>query len=204
MYPLFWIWYKGKHVKERMEFKTNFHALTSEQYDYLYSLTDSLSHDRPTDLNAQCIEKIIAEAAHDKNQKLIDVGCGRGYFLNKLKESGFTNIHACDLYDSYDMEDVTYTKTYIENMVFEDNAFDTVICSHVIEHIPDAQAAVKELKRIAKDKVIITVPCQRYYHYTFDLHIHFFPERSYLIELMDMENFECTKINGDWVFVGRK
>jgi ubiquinone/menaquinone biosynthesis C-methylase UbiE len=204
MYPLFWIWYKGKHVKKRMEFKTNFHTLTSEEYKELYSISDSLSHDRPTDLNQKCIDKIINQIADNKDQKVVDVGCGRGYFLKILQKKGFTNIHGTDLFDTYDVEGVNYTKSYIENMVFEDNSFDTVICSHTIEHIPEAKAAINELKRIAKKQVIITVPCQRYYHYTFDLHIHFFPIRSYLIDLIDMENYECNKINGDWVFIGYK
>jgi len=41
---------------------------------------------------------------------------------------------------------------------FETGAFASVFCSEVLEHIPDFQAAVREIARLARDQVIITVP----------------------------------------------
>ena len=48
----------------------------------------------------------------------------------------------------------------ITNITFEDNSFDIVFCSHVLEHVPDDIKAMKELKRILKDNgyAIIVVP----------------------------------------------
>ena len=45
-----------------------------------------------------------------------------------------------------------YSKQDIKNLKFKDNFFDTVICCHIIEHIPDIYSAVNELKRIEKLK----------------------------------------------------
>lgn len=39
----------------------------------------------------------------------------------------------------------------ITNMsLYEDNSFDTIICSHVLEHVPDDRSALRELFRITK------------------------------------------------------
>lgn len=48
----------------------------------------------------------------------------------------------------------------ITRLPFKDDAFDTVICSEVMEHIPDDQAAARELVRVAKPgaDVVVTVP----------------------------------------------
>ena len=66
-----------------------------------------------------------------------------------------------------------YSTQNIKNLKFKDSFFDTVICCHTIEHIPDINSAVNELKRIAKKEIIIVVPKQRFYFYTLDLHLHF-------------------------------
>jgi SAM-dependent methyltransferase len=48
----------------------------------------------------------------------------------------------------------------ITNIPFADSSFDMVICSHVLEHVPDDLTAMKELKRITRPSgaVIIMVP----------------------------------------------
>ena len=44
------------------------------------------------------------------------------------------------------------------NLPFEDGEFDTVISSHVIEHIDSDRKAIKEILRVSKRKAIIVVP----------------------------------------------
>jgi len=41
-------------------------------------------------------------------------------------------------------------KTDIQNISFDDNYFDFISCDHVLEHVPDYIAALKELKRVVK------------------------------------------------------
>ena len=50
-----------------------------------------------------------------------------------------------------------------------------MICTHVIEHILDYRAAIAELRRIAKQRLIIVVPREREGIYTFNPHFNFFP-----------------------------
>ncbi|MDT0691049.1 class I SAM-dependent methyltransferase [Salegentibacter sp. F188] len=41
-------------------------------------------------------------------------------------------------------------KADINNLPFEDNAYDFILCNHVLEHIPDDTKAMKELYRVLK------------------------------------------------------
>jgi ubiquinone/menaquinone biosynthesis C-methylase UbiE len=51
-------------------------------------------------------------------------------------------------------------KCDIQNMPFENESFDVVICNHVLEHVPDDKKAMKEIQRILKPKgyAILQVP----------------------------------------------
>ncbi len=54
----------------------------------------------------------------------------------------------------------------VTTLPFQDNSFDLVICSEVLEHIPDDHAAIQELVRVLKPgrNLVVSVP-------------RFFPER---------------------------
>lgn len=41
---------------------------------------------------------------------------------------------------------------------FEDSSIDNVVCTEVIEHVPDHELAVHELCRVGKKRIIISVP----------------------------------------------
>ena len=69
----------------------------------------------------------------------------------------FSNIE----YLSADInKDVAMLKEDITNISFEDNSFDVIFCSHVLEHIEDDKKAMKELRRVLKPEgfAIIQVP----------------------------------------------
>ena len=46
--------------------------------------------------------------------------------------------------------------------------------THTLEHVRNIHVAIRELRRIARKRIIV-VPRQRPYKYTFDLHLNFFP-----------------------------
>ena len=70
-----------------------------------------------------------------------------------------------------------------------------------MEHILDFEKAVKELKRITRKKLIIVTPCQRYFFYTLDEHVNFYPFAEKLTSVFNIEKHSCHKINGDWVYI---
>jgi ubiquinone/menaquinone biosynthesis C-methylase UbiE len=46
--------------------------------------------------------------------------------------------------------DPKLTKVDVTNIPFEDNHFDVILCTHVLEHIPDDTKAMSELLRVMK------------------------------------------------------
>ena len=82
-------------------------------------------------------------------------------------------------------------------------SFDVVTCAHTLEHIVNLDRAVSELKRVARRQVIVVVPCQRWYFYTLDEHVNFFPYAESLTSVIGLKDYSCRKIRGDWLYVGR-
>ncbi|PUE31188.1 hypothetical protein B9Z35_09195 [Limnohabitans sp. Jir61] len=57
---------------------------------------------------------------------------------------------------------------------FENNQFDYVICSHVIEHVPDPVYFLGELFRVSSGRGYLEYPLITYeYLYDFDVHLNF-------------------------------
>ena len=53
---------------------------------------------------------------------------------------------------------------------FDGNSFDTVTCLEVLEHLEDPQQALKELVRVSRKRVIITVPFNETLRYVLCVH----------------------------------
>lgn len=60
----------------------------------------------------------------------------------------------------YYSTDVDYENQDIQNLSIDSNSFDYILCNHVIEHVPNDNAAFKECARILKEngKAFITIP----------------------------------------------
>jgi SAM-dependent methyltransferase len=50
------------------------------------------------------------------------------------------------------------TEVYMESLPYEDNSFDLVFSSHAFEHCEAPLQALKEMKRVSKDWIIIVTP----------------------------------------------
>lgn len=201
MYPMFHIWYKGKNVQKLMDFKQRFHELSEEEYAEYYRIHRPLTG-RGTDMSRECLQFVKDHVGEDKGQAIVDIGCGSGYMLNQLKEWGYTNLSGSDIIEIDLGPDIDFKQGNIEHLPYPDNAFDTVICNHTIEHVLNPQKAISELKRITRKRLIITTPVQKFSKYTFDLHLNFFPIKSYLLHLIQIPDNKCVNNKGDWSFVG--
>jgi len=118
--------------------------------------------------------KLIIENLELKgNERVLDAGCGDGYYLKLLHEL-YPNL---ELYgididtkalavaninlekELKDKKIIIYERS-INETEFKDNFFDAVFSTEVLEHVPDDLGAVKEVKRVLKEngKYIFTVP----------------------------------------------
>lgn len=94
---------------------------------------------------------------------VLDVGCGTGLALS-LFRSALINLsfRGCEPTDAaadfWKKRGLLVDIGSAENLPYRDEEFDTVICSHVLEHLPDEQVALSELMRVARTRLIVVVP----------------------------------------------
>lgn len=176
--------------------------MSEAEFANTYIQTDSVHIHRPTDINEQCLAKIMDSVF---GKKVLDVACGRGFLSNMLSSGrvvvGVDIVVPPSVSAAYPA--VEFHEASVECLPFSDNEFDTVISTHTIEHVLCPETAVRELKRVTKHVLIVVVPKQRPYKYTFDLHLNFFPEKYDLIKLMRPgdHSFQCFDCGGDWFYV---
>lgn len=154
-----------------------------------------------TDLNKKTIEEILKII---KDKKVLEVGCGRAYLSGLLAQHN--KVTAVDIVVSKELvkkyPKVKFVEGNIENLPFKNQSFDVVVTTHTLEHVKNLGLAYSEIRRVAKEKVIIVVPRQRPYKYTFSLHTQFFPYEWSLKEAFGF-NKKTTSIKnyGDWMYV---
>jgi len=102
-----------------------------------------------------------------KGFRILDLGCGDGRLLCTLKLKGYL--------DNADITGVDLSPERIKNLTenlrdatgivsdacdvwrLEDNSFDMIISSQVIEHIPDDSKHLKEIRRLLKDDGLLYI-----------------------------------------------
>lgn len=203
MYPFYLFAYRGKNIKEVMQFKTKVYNYTPEEYSDFYNGLNTISRNRATDLNQACIDFIL-DKIDPTADTLVDIGCGGGYLLNKIHErhpsitlSGF-DLKAPEKNDHF-----TFVHGNVEHLPFEDHSIDVVVCCHTVEHLLKLDLCISELIRITGKQLFIVTPCQRYFYYTLDEHVNFFPQKETLISKIPLNDFTCEKLQGDWAYLGR-
>jgi len=101
------------------------------------------------------IDEITADISEKyvENKNVLEVGCGTGRMLEKLKEKG-AKLIGVDL--SSNMLKPSIEKGFLVNqgsateLPFKDNSFDTAVSYKVLAHIPDIERAVSEMARAVK------------------------------------------------------
>lgn len=202
MYPFYLFAYRGKNIKQVMNFKSNVYNFTEKEYDIFYNNLDTISRNRLTDLNNPCLDFILNNIKPD-TKSLIDIGCGNGYLLKKVHEK-FPSIelYGFDIKDTDNSTFYKYTKGNVEKMPFTDKQFDVVTCSHVVEHLVNLEQCAEELKRITNKQLFIVTPRQRYFYYTLDEHVNFFEAKEKLTTVIKIKNSVCENLSGDWAYMG--
>ena len=108
--------------------------------------------------------------------RILDIGCGSGRHLAEALTIGDTTVFGADIL-LRDLNQAKYRLDFLDKigeyrgvcqllcaditrLPFSDNFFDLVICSEVLEHIPDDRKAVSELVRVLKPgrTLVVSVP----------------------------------------------
>jgi len=187
---------RGNKWRVYTTFRDRIPFLTDNEYRDIYTEVQSVELNRETDTNSRCIEEIQKNIA---GTTILDAGCGRGYLSRLLaKNYAVTGIDiACAQSYTADTNPVLLNGS-LESLPFPDKAFDTVVCAHTLEHVLNFERVVSELRRVTRHRLLIIVPIQRPYRYTFDLHVRFFPTiESFQYAMRRGNDSECRNVGGD-------
>jgi len=103
----------------------------------------------------------LAHADLDK-LKLLDVGSGNGY-LKYFCDFGNIDWHGIEIWEERfkDCERLGYHMHWcdidVEKLPFEDETFDVVVASHVMEHLKNREFALREMYRVLKNNGLLIV-----------------------------------------------
>src|SRR5579872_4398287 len=108
---------------------------------------------------------LIKESKKLRPASVLDVGCGEGFVLSSFKANKIgKKLEGVDyseqavrvgkkLHPYLDLK-----KGNIYKLPYDDNSFDLVICIEVLEHLEYPDRALKELMRVSKKNLILSVP----------------------------------------------
>ena len=175
--PMRWLFRRhwGRLIDDIEAFRARIPFLSAAEYKSIYERMPRIQNE--TDNSVACLEAILANI---EGSTVLDMGCGTGYVVDWLAQRRPDLVLTGADFIIEDgtaarSPNITFKEAMIENLPFADGEFDTVVCTHVLEHILDFRAALSELRRVAGKRLIIIVPQEREYRFTFNPHLHFFP-----------------------------
>lgn len=136
---------------------------------------------------------------------ILDIGAGTGEFLAVAGKDGWKTV---GVEPSDKAKAIAKSKgvSFVENTSeLESHSFDVISMWHVLEHVPNLEEQIKELKRLLKPTgtLIVAVPNFKSFdakHYgnfwaAYDVPIHFWHFSKKAIELLfDKENMHLQKV----------
>ncbi|MGJ1417514.1 class I SAM-dependent methyltransferase [Sphingobacterium multivorum] len=108
----------------------------------------------------ECVKPITTY----KNASWLTVGDAYGHDANYLIENGVQNVIASDISDEFlaVSKEVGIVEQYsaenAENLSFENNSIDYILCKETYHHFPRPYAALYEMIRVAKKGIVIIEP----------------------------------------------
>ena len=160
---------------------------------------------RETDLNSQCLEYILKTVS---GKKILDAGAGLGHLSKLLSLAKGNHVTALEFEPSSQLKKLESDRLIVikgsieKHLSFDDKEFDIVICTHVLEHIVNFKGAIKELRRVAKERLVIVVPLQTPSKYTPDLHTRYFMyPKNFIVETLPCNGRSSWKtLHGDLLY----
>lgn len=169
--------------------------------NHIYDEGDSEFHKV---LTTRVVNDYVDKLKLPKDCKIIDVGCGPGYFLDEMKQRGYTDITGITLSPG-DIELCTNKGHKIEQFDisflpqtagYYDESVDFIFCRHALEHSPYPIFTLMEYNRVLKQNsyIYIEVPqpdCERRHEYNLN-HYSIFGHHQ-LFALLDRCGFKTLQ-----------
>lgn len=128
-------------------------AFDADKLSYDSDYQNEQAHSAQFQRHLMDVEGIVAR--HFKGQRLIEVGCGKGYFLELLRSLDYSITGIDPAYEGDNPEVIKAPFTRDLGLSAE-----AIVLRHVLEHIADPLAFLKEIARANQGgQIYIEVPC---------------------------------------------
>lgn len=133
-----------------------------------------------------------------RNKKVLDVACGEGKLLKKDKKNIYGIEINSTLINKLKEDGLNVKYSDVTKIDYEDQVFDVVHCSNIIEHLApmDAHKMFQEMYRVLKPrgKILLIAPTPKTVWNTFG-HIKPYPPSSIkkLFREVSLESFDSIK-----------
>jgi Methylase involved in ubiquinone/menaquinone biosynthesis len=108
-------------------------------------------------------KKVKLKIEKFKNEFILDLGCGKGLFLEILKEYK-SHLYGADISPEMIKNAQERIANYAElkvadseNLPWVDNTFDIIVCILSFHHYPSPEKSIEEMKRVLKNNGHITI-----------------------------------------------
>jgi len=135
------------------------------------------------------------------NQKLLEIGCGRGDFLNEFRKKNL-EVYGVDLsnYSQSFFPEINFKKVDLtkDALPFEDNFFDVIYSKSLIEHFYYPDTLFQEAYRVLKPggKIITLTPEWQFnYNSFYEDYTHRVPfSKMSLKDIHEINNFKQVEV----------
>lgn len=102
-----------------------------------------------------------------RGKRILEIGCNEGFLSKALQEDGGI-VTAADISEEQirkakDIFGIEAVKADICRLPFEDQSFDIAVSGETIEHVKYPFKALNELFRVAREKIVISIPVGEYW-----------------------------------------
>lgn len=113
------------------------------------------------------LDAILAALDDPGEGRVLDVGCGEGVVTGMIRQAfpranvmGLDHGHALLALVRPELARVGLVAGSAYELPFPDDAFDLVVATETLEHLEDPAAALREIARVGRGRVLLTVPLE--------------------------------------------
>ncbi len=113
-----------------------------------------------------------------KNKKVLEIGCGTGLILEKIRkfaEMGIGFDLSYEMLKIADSKGLTVLQGDVLSLPFEDETFDVTYSFKVLSHVPEIKRAISEISRVTKKEGVLILEFYNPLSFKFLINKIFYP-----------------------------